>query len=339
MVITCLVSFLNVLSGLCAGGYSSGSEGIEATFGTSTELVTVGLSMYILGFAIGPLFLAPLSEYYGRSPVYVGSWFVLVLFQLPLALAPNITTIIVCRLIAGLGGSAPLTNTGGTISDGWERNASGRAMMVYGLSSTFGPPFALILSGYIAQQLGWRWLFWVYIIITGAFGILVVFALPETRHSTILERKAKRVRKTLIADDGMSAGAVEERIHDAHNQGEKRSMHTLFAVHLTRPIRFLFSEPITMGAAAYNGLIYGIVHLFNEAFPLVFGKNHHFSTGEQGLAFIGLAVGTIFAAGLHPLQEKNYLRRVAFNNGNRVPEARMWQSIYGAFLLLISLFW
>lgn len=59
------------------------------------------VSFYVLGYAIGPVLLAPLSEYFGLQPVYVVSWFLLFIFQLPLALAPNIGTILVCRFIAG----------------------------------------------------------------------------------------------------------------------------------------------------------------------------------------------------------------------------------------------
>ncbi|KAK5132524.1 hypothetical protein LTR08_008908 [Meristemomyces frigidus] len=337
--ITCFASFLNVITCLCAGGYSSASSDIATRFSVSAEVATLGLSMYILGFALGPMVLAPLSEYYGRSPVYIGSWFILVIFQIPLALAPNIETVIICRLIQGFGGSAPLSNTGGTVSDLWERNESGKAMMVYGASSTFGPPFALVLSGYIVQQLGWHMLFWIFMIITGGLWVIMVLTLPETRHSIILEKKAKRVRKTL-AKEGAVSPAVFENISDAHNKAEKRSIHTLFAVNLTRPIRFLLTEPITMGAAAYNGFIYGIVYLFNTAFPIVFGPGgHDFNTGEWGLAFLGLALGTLAAAACHPLQERYYLKCVAANNGKGVPEARMYQARFGAFLLPISLFW
>lgn len=79
------------------------------TFDVSSEVGTVGLSMYILGFAVGPLMLAPMSEYFGRNPVYVLSWLLLVIFQVPLALAPNVATVIACRLLQGFFGSAPLT--------------------------------------------------------------------------------------------------------------------------------------------------------------------------------------------------------------------------------------
>lgn len=94
---------------LCAGGYSSGKEQLTSSFDVSSEIGTLGLSMYILGFAVGPLMLAPLSEYFGRNPVYMLSWLLLVIFQIPLALAPNIATVIACRLLQGFFGSAPLT--------------------------------------------------------------------------------------------------------------------------------------------------------------------------------------------------------------------------------------
>lgn len=167
----------------------------------------------------------------------------------------------------------------------------------------------------------------------------MIFTLPETRHSIILERKAKRVQKTLAAE-GLASQALIDNVSDAHNKGDKRSIHRLFATNLTRPIRFLMTEPITMGAAAYNGFIYGIVYLFNEAFPLVFGpEGHGFNVGEWGLSFLGLCVGTIVAACCHPMQERYYLRRVAANDGKGVPEARMYQARFGAFFLPISLFW
>jgi multidrug resistance protein len=349
--ITFFVSMLNVLTYVsrpycmilltkascwCAGGISSGAVGIAEEFHVSSEVTTLCLSLYVLGFAIGPVLLAPLSEYFGRQPVYVVSWFLLFIFQLPLALAPNIGTIIVCRFLAGCAGGAPLTNTGGSISDLWERNSSGGPMAVYGLSSTFGPPTALVMSGYIGLNAGWRWIFWVLMAITGGLWLLLVFTIPETRHSIILQRKAARVRKRM-AQENLASAATTVDLH-AH---ARKGLHTLFAITLTRPFRFLFTEPITLCSAIYNGFLYGLVYLFNEAFPLVFGPGtgHGFNTGQQGLSFVGMAIGPIIAFCLYPLQERYYLRRVTANGGKGEPEARMWMARWGALLIPISLFW
>lgn len=95
-----------------------------------------------------------------------------------------------------------------------------------------------------------------------------------------------------------------------------------------------------MAAAIYNGFIYGIVYLFNEAFPLLFGPGGHgFNTGQWGAAFAGLCIGSLLAAMLHPVQERYYLKQVSRNDGKGVPEARMHLARFGTFLLPISLFW
>lgn len=111
-------------------------------------------------------------------------------------------------------------------------------MAVYGLSSTGGPPLALVLSGYIATNKGWRWLFWVYMAVLGGFWVLLVLTVPETRHTIILDKKTKRLRKALRSE-GLAAART---IRDA-NSDEKAGLGTLFAVTLTRPFRFLFTEP------------------------------------------------------------------------------------------------
>lgn len=209
-------------------------------------------------------------------------------------------------------------------------------MAVYGLSSTFGPPMALVVTGYIGLNCGWRMIFWVLMAISGGVWILLVITVPETRHTAVLQKKANRARKQMAKENLRSAESTVD-LHTAHRKG----LHELFAITLTRPFRFLFSEPITLFSAIYNGFIYGLVYLFNEAIPLVFGppKGHPFNGGQQGLAFLGMAIGPIIAFCLYPLQERYYLRRVAENDGKGVPEARMWMARGGALLLPISLFW
>ncbi|KAF2013580.1 MFS general substrate transporter [Aaosphaeria arxii CBS 175.79] len=324
--ITSFVSMLNVLTCLCAGGYSSGSQSLKEEFHCSSLMVTTGLSTYILGFAFGPMLLAPLSEHWGRNPIYIWSWLLLVIMQAPVAVAKDMNTVIGLRFLQGLAGSAPLTNTGGTIADLWERDFSGAPMAIYGLSSTLGPPLALPLTGYFAQKFGWRWLFWFFMAVLGGAWLLLVTTLPETRHTIILTKKSNQLRDQLAAQ-GLANGASRIR-----NPTEEVSLGHLFKVTLTRPIRFLFTEPITLSAALYNGLIYGLVFLFNESFPLVFGRLHGFSHAQTSLTFLGLCVGSLVGCALYPIQERHYQKV-------RTPESRVWLSLPACFLLPVSLFW
>ncbi|KAF2240553.1 MFS general substrate transporter, partial [Trematosphaeria pertusa] len=228
------------------------------------------------------------------------------------------------RFVQGFVGSAPLTNTGGTIADLWERDYSGAPMAIYGLSSTLGPPIALPITGYFAQYLGWRWLFWFFMAVLGFSWILLALTLSETRHTIILQQKTQRLRDQLAAHGYAAAACIESP--------PSRGLGHVFKVTLTRPIRFLFTEPITYCTALYNGLIYGLVFLFNESFPMVFGHLHHFTPAQTSLTFLGLCVGSLLASFAHPIQEHHYLKV-------RTPEARVWLSLPACFLLPVSLFW
>ncbi|KAK8055671.1 hypothetical protein PG993_000898 [Apiospora rasikravindrae] len=331
-----VVSFLNVLTGWCAGGISSGSHQIQAEFGASEEVTTLGLALYILGFALGPLLLAPLSELRGRRGVYIASWGCVVLLQLGPALAPNMATVLVTRFLSGFAGSAPLTNTGGTVADLFARDDSGAAMAFYSLCSVLGPPSALPVTGYLAQDLGWRWIFWLLMAITGAYWVLLALTVPETRHNIVLRRKAKRLRVQMAEARLASA----QSLRDIHADEDADGLGPVLRRHLLRPLHFLFTEPITMFAAAYNGFLYGLVFLFNEAFPLVFGPGgHDFDMGQISLCFLGLVIGPCIAFCLYPLQERYYRRRVAAQDGRPVPEARVWMARAGAVFIPVSLFW
>ena len=73
--------------------------------------------MYLLGFAIGPMLLAPLSEYFGRNPVYIITIVLFAIIQIPTALATNIGGLLVLRFIAGFLGSPALATGGASIGD------------------------------------------------------------------------------------------------------------------------------------------------------------------------------------------------------------------------------
>jgi MFS family permease len=74
----------------------------------SEEVMIQVTSLFMLGFAFGPIIFGPLSELYGRKrPMFLGM-FVLAIFQVPVAVAWNLQTIFICRFLGGVLASAPL---------------------------------------------------------------------------------------------------------------------------------------------------------------------------------------------------------------------------------------
>jgi MFS family permease len=122
-----------------SSAYVSGIEGVRQRFGVSSEVATLGLSLFVLGFALGPLIWAPLSEVYGRKSIYVISYTAYVAFSVAAACAPNITALLVLRFFASAFGSSTMTNTGGIISDMFSKAERGLATGLFATAPFLGP--------------------------------------------------------------------------------------------------------------------------------------------------------------------------------------------------------
>lgn len=100
-----------------SSAYSGGVEEVIKAFNISTEVAVLGVSLFVLGFAIGPLIWAPLSELYGRQVLFISTYAALTAFNAGAAGSQNIQTLLILRFFAGAIGSSPLTNAGGVIAD------------------------------------------------------------------------------------------------------------------------------------------------------------------------------------------------------------------------------
>lgn len=97
--------------------YVSVETFIQEKFPSTTQVVTLGQSMFIIGTAVGPVFLGPLSDLGGRKWVYVASILVYAIFNIGCALAYNLPMLIIFCFLVGVAGSTALSNVAGTIVD------------------------------------------------------------------------------------------------------------------------------------------------------------------------------------------------------------------------------
>lgn len=132
---------------------------------SNPELASFVVSVYLLGFAFGPLFLAPLSELYGRLYIYHTCNVFFVVFNIACAVSNSLESLIGFRLLAGIAGSAPLTIGAGSMADMIRQERRGAAMAIWAMGPLFGPVIGPIAGGYLTQDLGWRWCFWVLAIL------------------------------------------------------------------------------------------------------------------------------------------------------------------------------
>lgn len=145
--------------------YTGAAGVLTVEFGVEEEIVILGVSLFVLGFGVGPLLWAPLSEMYGRRIVFLVSFLPFALFNIGGARAQNIETVIVTRFFGGAFGSSMLTNAGAMISDVFSAKDRGLATTFFALAPFLGPVLGPIVGGFAgSSKLGWRSVFYIMLI-------------------------------------------------------------------------------------------------------------------------------------------------------------------------------
>ncbi|CAG8947184.1 unnamed protein product [Penicillium salamii] len=333
--------------------YSPGIPGVAEQFGVSTVASTLGLTLFVLGYgigtlilslflskvplcdqpshsfiALGPMIWSPLSELptVGRSPVYVLTLFVFVFLNFAVVYAKNFGMLLAFRFITGFIGSPALATGGASMADIWGPRSRDYMIVIWGAFAIAAPVLGPLVGGFASSAKDWTWTIWQLIWISGFALVALFFFLPETYGPNILYRRARRLRK--ITDKPFFCEAELELESIPPTQ-------ILFEA-LVRPFQLCFLEPIVLVMNIYISLVYGILYIWFEAFPIVFGELHGFNPGESGLAFLGIIVGTIFFA------IPGYFAWKFFVQGKQAtstPEGQLPPAMVGSICLPVSLFW
>jgi multidrug resistance protein len=131
------------------------------TFGGSKSLGSFCVTVYILGFCLGPLLLGPLSDVYGRTVILRLCILVFIVWTVACALATSLGMLIAFRFFAGMFGGAPIAIGGAVIADLYPSGQRSRPMAAYTFGVMMGPTLGPVLGGVIDGTLGWRWVFWI----------------------------------------------------------------------------------------------------------------------------------------------------------------------------------
>lgn len=306
-------------------------EGPMKTFGVSeTVMILASVTMFVLGFGVGPLVFAPLSEELGRQIIYASTLGLALIFIIPCGLAQNIATMIVCRLIDGILFSAPMTLIGGSLADIWEASERGKAMAVFSAAPFLGPVMGPIFGGLLGDFAPtWRWIYWAFLIIAGFFYILLMVFVPETHHTTILKRRAKKLRKITGDETYRSIAELKER-----------TLGQIAKDSFLRPF-LLLSELIIFLITIYMSVVYGLLYMFFFAYPVIYMEGRGWSASKTGIMFIPIGVGVLVSSVCAPWINKDYNRRAqAYRDRGELPppELRLLPMMVGCWFVPAGLF-
>lgn len=309
--------------------FAPGTSGASSEFGVSTEVGTLGTTLYVLGFASGPIIWAPASELIGRRwPMIIGIFGDSV-FTISAAVSKDIQTLIICRFFSGLFGASQLSIVPAVLADVFDNISRGSAIAIYSLTVFVGPFSAPFIGGFIAKSfLGWRWTLYIPAFLGFANATSMVFWLKETYSPVILQEKAAEIRRH----------TQNWAIHAKQDEVEL-DFGELVHNNFTRPLRILITEPVILFVSIYMSFVYGLVYALVEAVPFTFETVYGMSAGVNALPFIGFILGQVVACAYIVSQHSAYTKKLAANGNVPIPEWRLSPTLIGAPAFAVGIFW
>lgn len=287
------------------------------------------VSIFVLAWALCPLFTAPLSEVFGRRIVLNTSILLLVIFNMATALSRTKAQLYVFRFIAGCAGAPPLSVSAGTLADMFTDKERNTALAFFALGPTLGPVIAPVISGFIVQNTSWRWVVWVLTIATGFVATLGILFFKETYPPTLLHWKANKLRKE----------TGNPHLHTIF-EITGVSFKTQLVLAITRPIKLILFHPIVTGLGLHMAFIYGFMYLMLVTYPALWTEVYGYRIGIAGLMYVSLGVGSVLGLMVcTPLIQWVYLKLTKKNNGVSKPEFRLPVLIPSSVLMGIGLIW
>ncbi|TNY21890.1 Benomyl/methotrexate resistance protein [Rhodotorula diobovata] len=312
--------------------YTPSEQGLAEEYGVALVVTVLGLSLFIVGYGIGPMFFSPLQEtpHLGRNPVYWAAIFLFTLFQAPILKPTNLTCLLIFRFLTGFVGSPILATGGASMADLFSPRHLPYAMGVWAVGAVCGPILGPVVASFAAMNKGWRWPIYELLWMSG-FGLIVfTFFLPETYAPTLLLRRAERLRKLT----GNNLIKTRWELENPEGQSVLRMG--------TNQIKMAFRlsmEPIVLYSNVYIGLLYAVFYLWFEAFPIVFSEYHGFNLGVSTLPFLAFLVTGAMTLTAYMLYHKWYLIPKEDKNDWKLPaEERLRLALFAVPIIPVSLF-
>ena len=325
-----MLGYTTLTAAFASSIFSAATFPVSIQFGVSTEVGVLGVSLYVLGFAFGPILWAPLSELRGRKLPLTLAMFGFSIFSVATAAGKDLQTVLISRFFTGAFGSAPLAIVAAVFSDIFDNRSRGLAITVFSMTVFTGPLLAPFIGGFIVinPHMGWRWTGYLAAIMGFlAFGLDLIF-LEETYPPVVLVQKAAELRRR-TKNWGIHAKQEEIEV----------DFRELVTKNFSRPLRILATEPIVLLLSIYMSFIYGLLYLFLTAYPIVFQRIHRMNPGVGGLPFFGMIIGQLSAGVVIVLLQPGYNRKLTANNNIPVPEWRLPPVIAGGVAFALGLFW
>ncbi|CCH40683.1 Cycloheximide resistance protein [Wickerhamomyces ciferrii] len=326
-----LASFICFSVYIASAIYTPGIEMVKKDLNVNTTVATLPLALFVVGYGTGPLLFGPLTENpkIGRMPVYFGTTFIFMILQIPTALVKNITGFCILRFLAGFFAAAPIGIGPAAICDVLTIPYGPIGIGFWSISAVGGPAFGPIIGSVLTVKESWRWGFWFLLILNGFTLLCMTFFFPESYEKALFYKKAMILKTKTGNENITSRGEIE--------LSEMNRIEVIKDT-LWRPIEMTMKEPVVLLIHMYISLMYAIMYLWFEAFPIVFQQTKHFTLVTMGLAYLSSFIGNMIGAMIYlPWTYKIHTRKAIVNQEVQ-PEIFLPMTIVGSIFMPVGIF-
>ncbi|KAH8170441.1 major facilitator superfamily protein [Sarocladium implicatum] len=334
LFLSCISTFLTAYA---AGSYSPPASLMAESINATRVTTLVGITTFCIGFAFAPMALAPVSEIWGRYPVFFGAGIVFVAFQGVCSVMPNLAGMLIARFFVGCGGSVFSSVMAGVLADLWTKEERNTPMALFSAAvlggTSTGPLISTVFADLIDDKvLAWKWCFWHQTIMGTLLVASIIAFFRESRASVLLTRRARAlniwydeleragVHRLRFEDDfeekpgeaDMTEAVPEAsqrsdiperpaRIRWVVMEDEQRaSLQALVATSLRRPFYLLFTEPVVFWFSLWAAFAWGVLFLSFAVVPYLYGVD----LSKSSWAYLAMIISTIVATAVGIYQEK-----------------------------------
>jgi MFS family permease len=161
-----MIAFHAMMATFTAAAVQSVFAEIAADLGISIPRASYLLSLQIAILGSAPLFWRPLSQRFGRRPIFLISLICSLVGNIGCAVSPSYGTMGLCRAITAFFISPASAIGSGVVTETFFKRERARYMGIWTIMVTLGVPMAPLIFGFVAVRVGYRWIYWTLAIVS-----------------------------------------------------------------------------------------------------------------------------------------------------------------------------
>jgi len=307
-MITWLIGCSMFFSPFTANIYFPCLEELQHAVHVSTSLINLTITTYLIVQAIAPAFCGDLADNLGRRPVYLITFAIYVCANLGLALQQNYAALMVLRGLQSFGCSATVAIGYGVIADVATPATRGSMLGPAMIATNLGPSIGPLVGGVMASRTGYRWVFWLLVIIGAAFLAVLSLVFPETGRNVVGNGSiaAPKWNKPLLQSS-------RQRQLTTPNEPRAWNRRSL----IPNPFKALLVcfHRDTAAVLSISAVYYAAYYCIQASIPAIFTEMYGLDELQVGLCYFSIGTGVILGGYINgKLMDYNYRSTAKANN-------------------------